>query len=116
MTNPADKALCENLYACLVAPTHAGDANFPGFCLGAGGDALPCWCGSNGLSCPNSNTAPSKANGPCVDLIQAAAHLTTYDAPTISAQFVNPSLPLGAAVNLAICRGTFCSPECVLPH
>ena len=115
MTNAADKALCENLYACLVAPTHPGDPTFPGYCLGTGGDALPCWCGSNGLSCPNGNTAPSKANGTCVDLVQAAAHLTTYDAPTISAQFVNPALPLGAAVNLAICRGTFCAPECVLP-
>ena len=112
LTDPADKDLCRNLYACLVAPTHAGTV-LPGFCQGTGGDPLPCWCGTNALTCVTSNAAPTQANGPCLQQVFAAAKST--DAATINARFIDPTFPLGAAANLAICRGTFCAHECNLP-
>ena len=97
-----------------------GSADAPGrarpsrtVCLGTFGDPLGCWCGSNSLTCATSNAPPTQANGPCVQQIFAAAK--TMDAPTINAKFVDPSLPLGAAVNLAICRGSFCPTECSFP-
>ena len=118
ITDPTDKALCENLYACLVAPTHPGNTAFPGSCLGNFGDPLGCWCGSNGLTCA---TADGAANGPCVQQVLAAAKTTT--ASTINNNFVLPTandgvtpLPLGRATNLAICRGSFCVSECSVPH
>jgi hypothetical protein len=114
LTDPNDKILCQNLYACLVAPTHPGDATFPNFCISAGGDPIPCWCGSNSLTCVQSNAPPTQANGPCLQQIFAAAKTT--DAATINARFIDPTFPLGAAANLAICRGSFCPSECVLPH
>lgn len=113
-TDPNDVALCNALYACLAAPTHPGSASFPNSCLGTFGDPLGCWCGSNSLTCATSNVAPTQANGPCVQQVFAAAKTT--DAPTINSKFVDPSLPLGAAVNLAICRGSFCAAECSFPH
>jgi hypothetical protein len=112
-TDPADKALCEAVYACFVAPTHPGAANFTGFCFGAGGDPLPCWCGTNQTTCATSNAPPTQANGPCLQQIFAAAKST--DAATVQARFIDPSFPLGGAANLAICRGQFCAPECKLP-
>ncbi len=47
---------------------------------------------------------------PCL----AAALLTpdTYDAATIEQRLVDPDFPLGRAVNLVSCRGTFCPTEC----
>jgi len=112
LTDPADKVLCENLYACLVAPTHPGTV-LPGFCEGTGGDPLPCWCGTNALTCVTSNAPPTQANGPCLQQVFAAAKTT--DAATINSRFIDPTFPLGAAANLAICRGTFCAPACSLP-
>jgi hypothetical protein len=114
-TDPNDRTLCQNLYACLVAPTHPGAASFAdGSCLGTFGDPLPCWCGTNLITCATANTPPSQANGPCRQQVFAAAKTT--DAPTINAHFVDPTLPLGAAVNLAICRGSFCPTECSIPQ
>ena len=121
ITDPADKALCENLYACLIAPTHPGNAAFPGSCLGSFGDPLGCWCGSNGLTCATASSGASQANGPCLQQVLAAAKTT--DAATINNNFVLPTandmttpLPLGRATNLVICRGSFCISECSIPH
>jgi hypothetical protein len=52
-----------------------------------------------------------------LDAVTAAARLTaaTYDAATIKSRFVDPSFPLGGAVNLVSCRGSFCSGECTVP-
>jgi hypothetical protein len=103
--DPGDRKLCKDLYLCITTSS----------CIGTAGDTLPCWCGSNALTCTTSNTAPTKANGPCVDQIVAAAKLTTYDAATINQHFVDPRFPLGMAMNEAICQGAFCAPECGLP-
>jgi hypothetical protein len=112
-TTPQDKALCEAVYACFVAPTHPGAGNFAGFCLGTAGDPLPCWCGTNQTTCATSNAPPTQANGPCIQQIFAAGK--SADAATIQSRFIDPSFPLGAAANLAICRGQFCAKECTLP-
>jgi len=108
ITNLADRALCESVYACFVTPAFA--------CV-TQGDPLKCWCGTNPTTCVTSNAAPTKANGPCLDLVTTAARLTpaTYDAATIKQRFVDPSFPLGRAVNLTSCRGSFCNLECSVP-
>jgi hypothetical protein len=108
ITDPTDKALCEAVYGCFVTPANA--------CV-TQGDPLKCWCGSNPTTCVTSNADPTKANGPCLSAIIAAARLTpaTYDAATIKQRFVDPSFPLGRAVNLTSCRGSFCNAECSVP-
>jgi len=105
--------LCEQLYACFVKPANG--------CLlaGAQGDAVPCWGGTSNqqTTCKTDNTGPTKANGPCLDLVTLGAGLTaaTYDAATIKARFINPNYPLGRAINLASCEGQFCNAECSIP-
>jgi len=102
ITDPADKKLCEDLYACFLANA----------CV-TQGDPLKCWCGTNPTTCVTSNAAPTQANGPCVALVFAGAKST--DAATIKNRFVNSTYPLGAAVNLISCRGTFCPHSCSVP-
>ena len=109
LTDPNDRALCQALYACFVAPTHPG-TTIPGAC-----DPLTCWCGTNPTTCVTSNADPTKANGPCVTQIQAAAKLSTYDAAFINQHLIDPLLPIGRAVNIANCQGSFCKPECNIP-
>ncbi len=103
-----DRALCENLYTCLVAPTHPG-TSIPGSCT-IGGDPSRCWCGTNLATCVTDNAPPTQANGPCLQQILAAGKST--DAATINLRFIDPAFPLGRAVNLAACRSNFCSSEC----
>ena len=106
--DPADRQLCENLYACFVNPANACEKQ---------GDVLSCWCGSNPDTCQTDNAPPTKANGPCLDLVAAAAKLDggIYDASSIIQRFVDQDFPLGRAVNLTICRGSYCSLECSVP-
>ena len=99
-----DKALCEAAYACFVDPENN--------CVNQG-DPLKCWCGSHPTTCVTSNTPGTQADGPCLQQVFAAAKST--DAATIKQLFVNPSVPLGRAVNLTSCRGTFCNVECSVP-
>ncbi len=103
--DPTDRQLCEDAYGCFTNPANN--------CVSQG-NVLPCWCGTNGGTCDTDNSAPTKANGPCLDFITAAARMTaaTYDAPTIELRLVDPSFPLGGAVNLITCRSNFCSTEC----
>jgi hypothetical protein len=114
ITDPADKQLCETLYGCFVAPTHPG-TSIPGPCTNQG-DPTRCWCGTNPTTCL---TDPAAANGPCRDAVVAAAK--TADPGTIKLRFVDPAFPLGRAVNLSSCRGSFCGPppngsgECRVP-
>lgn len=111
IADPAAKALCEQLYACFTNPANN--------CLLAGnqGDAIPCWCGTNPTTCVSANSGPTKANGPCLDLVTRGAGLTaeTYDAATIKARLINPAYPLGRAINLTSCEGQFCNAECAIP-
>jgi hypothetical protein len=109
LTDPNDRTLCMNLYNCILQPTHPG-TSVPGAC-----DPLKCWCGTNPTTCVTSNVDPTKANGPCVNEVMAAAKLTTYDAAFINQHLIDPTLPLGRAVNIANCQGSFCVPECKIP-
>jgi hypothetical protein len=101
ITDPADKKLCEDAYACFVAATHPGSV-VPGRCTNQG-DPNKCWCGTNPTTCLTEMAA---ANGPCRDLVVAAAK--SADPGTIQLRFVDPGFPLGRAVNLSSCRGSFC--------
>lgn len=98
ITNAMDKALCETLYSCFITSG----------CT-SGGDPTKCWCGTHPTTC----STPGAADGPCLAQIQAAAKTT--DPGFIRLNFVNPNLPLGRAVNLASCLGSFCSAECGVP-
>ena len=108
IANADDKTLCENLYACFAALTHP-NTSVPGQCT-TQGDPLQCWCGTNPTTCVTSNAPPTQANGPCLSQIFAAAKTT--DAATIKLRFIDPGFPIGRAVNLTSCRGSFCSDEC----
>lgn len=99
--DPADRALCEDLYACFSDP--AND------CVNQG-DPVRCWCGTNPTTCLTDKDGPTRANGPCRDKVFAAAR--TADPATIRARFVDPDFPLGRSVNLTLCRGSWCSSEC----
>lgn len=107
MADATGRKLCEDAYACFVNPASQ--------CLKKNnqGDAIPCWCGSNMTTCWNSNEPPKQANGPCVKEVFAAAAST--DAATIRARLVDPAYPLGRAINLSSCRGSFCARECGFP-
>ena len=110
IVDASDHQLCESAYDCFVAPTHPGTL-VPGGCT-TQGDPLECWCGTNPTTCVTSNLPPTQANGPCLDAVFAAAKTT--DAATIKLRFIDPSFPLGRAVNLVSCQGSFCSDECDL--
>ena len=105
IADPTNRQLCEDAYGCFTDPARN--------CI-VQGSALPCWCGTNTATCNTDNTGTTKANGACLDFVTRAALLTpaTYDAPTIDQRLVDPDFPLGRAVNLVTCRGTFCSMEC----
>ncbi len=105
LTDPTQRQQCEDAYGCFTDPKNACES---------GGDVRPCWCGTNPETCSTDNVAPTAANGPCLNFVTVAAGLTaaTYDAATISARLVDPTFPLGRAVNLVICRSSFCPTEC----
>ena len=106
--DPSDQQLCEALYACFTNPVND--------CV-AQGDAIRCWCGTNATTCTTDDSGATMANGPCLSLVTLGAKLTpgTYNAQTIKSRLVDPAYPLGRAVNLTTCRGTFCSAECSVP-
>jgi hypothetical protein len=105
IADPTDRQLCEDAYGCFTNPANN--------CV-VQGDVTTCWCGTNTATCQTDNTAPTMANGPCLDVITRAARLTaaTYDSATVLLHFVDPDFPLGRAVNLVTCRANFCSAEC----
>ena len=111
ISDPGDRSLCENLYACLVAPTHPG-TSVPGPCV-MNGDPLACWCGTNPATCTTDNVPPTRANGPCLAQILAAAKTT--EAAVVNQRLLNPSFPIGHAINLAACQSNYCALECHLP-
>jgi hypothetical protein len=89
-----DRQACEALYCCMR--THRCVVN---------ADPTPCWCGSaDPTQCANGTVV---ADGPCLAETQAAAG--TMAQSEIAARFVDPTLAVGGAVNLAICRASFCA-------
>jgi len=94
-----DVVLCETLARCFGR----------GRCTSMG-DATSCFCGTAGGACFMTEGA---ANGPCATEVIAAAKTSAPAA--IYAQFVAPTSPVGRAVNVTACRGSFCSQECDVP-
>jgi hypothetical protein len=94
LTSDADRVLCEALYCCIRA--HG--------CL-VDGDATQCWCGDvDPVACSNGTLPPT---GPCLTEFRAAAKTT--EAAQIALRVVDPTVPVGGAVNLAACRFNYCS-------
>ena len=101
IADPADRKLCEELYACFSDPANN--------CINQG-DPVKCWCGTHPTTCLTDKDGPNRANGPCAAKIFAGAR--TNDPATIRDRFVDPAFPLGSAVNLTLCRGSWCATEC----
>ena len=94
LDSDARRQQCWKLYCCLRA--HACPE----------GDPLYCWCGS----APTTSTCytlDSAADGPCLHEFQEAAD--SVHAADIKQRMVDPAFPVGAAVNLALCRRNYCS-------
>lgn len=90
-----DLAKCLALYTC-VRDNNCFDS--------ANADPFPCFCGINKpRDCLSTNTP---ATGPCVQQFIDAAK--SSDPGTINMRFIDPTYPIGGAMNLAVCRGTFC--------
>jgi hypothetical protein len=104
VTDPTDRKLCQDVYACFT------NADYK--CVSQG-DPLKCWCGKQPTTCVTANEPPKQADGPCLEKVFAAAK--TRDAATVRSRFVDPSLPIGRAVRLSLCRGSFCTAECGVP-
>jgi hypothetical protein len=101
IVDSGDRALCEDLYDCFADAAH--DCTIQG-------DPVRCWCGTHPTTCLTHATGPLSANGPCLDRLIAAAK--TADPKLIRDRFVDANFPLGRAVNLTSCRGSFCTGEC----
>ena len=101
ISDAGDRKLCEDLYACFSDPRNS--------CV-IQGDPVRCWCGTNMTTCVTDNAGPTQANGPCVKQVFAAAKST--DADAIFQRFMNVDFPLGRAVRVTSCRGSFCSGDC----
>jgi len=100
LADPTDRSLCVALYNCIAAAAPA--------CSSAG-DPTNCFCGTNQATC---FTTAGAANGVCASQFVAAAKTT--DPVAIQARFVSPNFPIGRAVNLTACRGSFCGGECAI--
>lgn len=102
--DPADRKLCEELYACITDPAN--------HCTNQG-DPVRCWCGTHPTTCLGHATGPLAGDGPCAQKILAAGKST--DPEDIRKRFVDAVFPLGRAVKLSHCRGSFCSAVCGVP-
>jgi len=101
----ARRQKCLKLYCCIYANGCSMQ-----------GDSLGCWCGSSHLDAAGQGACVAMtgvANGPCKSEVEDAAETT--DPQTIKQRFVNPAFPIGGAVNLASCQGSFCAAECGIP-
>ncbi len=92
LKSDSDRQLCADLYVCLRDNK----------CV-RGGDPSPCWCGTAKGGCADGS---DPANGPCLRQVIAAAK--SNDPGTINIRFIDPTYPVGCAVNLAACRSNFC--------
>lgn len=89
-----DRQACEALYCCMR--THR--------CV-VSGDPTPCWCGT--ADPDRCASGADVADGPCLAEAELAAGTTQQ--PEIAARVVDPTLAIGGAMNLAICRASFCA-------
>jgi hypothetical protein len=99
--DPADRKLCEDLYKCFADTKNS--------CV-IQGDPVRCWCGTHLTTCVTDNAPATMANGPCVKEVFAAAK--SNDADTVFQRFMNNEFPIGRAVRITSCRGSYCSDDC----
>lgn len=102
--DPADRKLCEELYACITDPAN--------HCTNQG-DPVRCWCGTHPTTCLGHASGPLAGDGPCAEKFLTAGKSTTPE--DIRKRFVDAVFPLGRAVKLSHCRGSFCSAVCGVP-
>lgn len=103
LPSAADQLLCQAAFACFAA--HASTCT-------TAGDPTACFCGAS-LAAGTCFSVAGAASGPCAAQVIAAAKSPTPS--TIKSLFVSPASPLGRAVNLSSCRGSFCTAECAIP-
>jgi hypothetical protein len=96
-----DRKLCEDLYKCFADPKNS--------CV-IQGDPVRCWCGTHMTTCVTDNAPATQANGPCVKEIFAAAK--SNDADTVFQRFMSNDFPIGRAVRVTSCRGSYCGEDC----
>jgi hypothetical protein len=100
LASDADRTKCQALYVC-VRDNNCMNPKSPG-------DAFWCWCGKDtDINGCEAGTVP--AIGPCVQQFIAAAG--SADPPTIYQRFIDSSYPVGAAMNLIVCRAQFCGKD-----
>jgi hypothetical protein len=93
LTSDLDRTKCNALYLCVRDKQCAKD-----------GDPQPCFCGTTDLTLCQTGAMPP--NGVCLQQFLDAAKSSAVS--DVFARFIDPKYPIGAAMNLAICRGTFC--------
>ena len=101
IADATERKLCEDQYACFADPQNS--------CV-IQGDPVRCWCGTNLTTCVTDNAPPTQANGPCAKLVFAAAK--SADADTVFQRFMSTDFPIGRAVRVTSCRGSYCSNDC----
>jgi hypothetical protein len=89
-----EKTQCQKAYACMRDRGCVRNSN-----------PLPCWCGDVDPSLCEPGTVAG--NGPCRTEIMNAAG--SDDPVTVDERLIDPSFPIGGAVNLATCRSVHCS-------
>ena len=94
LASEAQRLSCQALYCCIRSSRCVVD-----------GDPTACWCGSADPT--NCALGTELANGPCVKEIAQAAG--TAQPSQIALRMIDPTFPVGGAVNLATCRATFCA-------
>jgi hypothetical protein len=103
VADPGDRLLCQNLYACLIAPSHPG-SNPSGSCV-TSADSVECVCGPS-RTCVGDDAAQA----PC--LVEALAAAKTTNPADILPAFNDVRLPILRAVLLAECQAHACAVEC----
>jgi hypothetical protein len=107
LSSDADRQLCWALYLCLRDQTFEGRGCFsPNRSLTTDEPGLVCWCGSAHLGQSQCQTGVEAANGPCLQQVIAAAK--SSDPTIINLRTIDPSYPIGRALNLASCRWNYC--------
>lgn len=103
------RQLCDKAAACMRAGgPPVGPCNI-------GGDTTTCFCGTHQVNCWD----PGVPNGPCIEVIKAAAgrniETLATDSPNedqILKRYGDVKYALGRASNVASIAGAFCSGEC----
>jgi hypothetical protein len=96
LVSDAQRTACQNLYLCMRDRSCANPSDST--------DLTPCYCGSAAREDCLVGKAPP--NGMCLQQVIDAAG--SSDPAVINQRFIDPNYPLGAAMNLASCRASFC--------